>query len=85
MKTNKNHHQTCSPSSCPYSRIGCFPDNDRAGQTDYENLKKMFGDRLRDMSKHYAEHKYNRENEMCIFSKRNVHFLYFFRGFSVHS
>ena len=57
MKTNKNHHQTCSPSSCPYSRIGCFPDNDRAGQTDYENLKKMFGDRLRDMSKHYAEHK----------------------------
>ena len=56
MKTNKNHHQTCSPSSCPYSRIGCFPDNDRAGQTDYENLKKMFGDRLRDMSKHYAEH-----------------------------
>lgn len=21
---------------------------------------------------------YNRENEMCIFSKRNVHFLYFF-------
>lgn len=41
----------------PYSRIGCFLDNDRAGQTAYENLKKMFGERLRDMSKHYAEHK----------------------------
>ena len=24
---------------------------------------------------------YNRENEMCIFSKRNVHFLYFFSRF----
>ena len=28
---------------------------------------------------------YNRENEMCIFSKRNVHFLYFFRGFPTRS
>lgn len=28
---------------------------------------------------------YNRENEMCIFSKRNVHFLYFFRGFPARS
>lgn len=41
----------------PYSRIGCFLDNDQAGQTAVESLKKMFGDRLRDMSKHYAEHK----------------------------
>lgn len=29
--------------------------------------------------------KYNRENEMCIFSKRNVHFLCFFRGFPARS
>ena len=28
---------------------------------------------------------YNRENEMCIFSKRNVHFLCFFRGFPARS
>ena len=41
----------------PYSRIGCFLDNDQAGQTAVESLKKMFGDRLRDMSKHYAGHK----------------------------
>ena len=41
----------------PYSRIGCFLDNDQAGQTAVESLKKIFGDRLRDMSKHYAEHK----------------------------
>ena len=41
----------------PYSRIGCFLDNDQAGQTAMESLKKMFGDRLRDMSKHYSEHK----------------------------
>ncbi|MDB9190480.1 toprim domain-containing protein [Parabacteroides distasonis] len=41
----------------PYSRIGCFLDNDQAGQTAVESLKKMFGGRLRDMSKHYAEHK----------------------------
>ena len=41
----------------PYSRIGCFLDNDQAGQTAMESLKKMFGDKLRDMSKHYAEHK----------------------------
>lgn len=30
-------------------------------------------------------YEYNRENEMCIFSKRNVHFLYFFRGFPARS
>ena len=40
-----------------YSRIGCFLDNDQAGQTALESLKQMFGERLRDMSKHYAEHK----------------------------
>lgn len=28
---------------------------------------------------------YNRENEMCIFSKRNVHFSVFFRGFQARS
>ena len=41
----------------PYSRIGCFLDNDQVGQKAVESLKKMFGERLRDMSKHYAEHK----------------------------
>lgn len=41
----------------PYSRIGCFLDNDQAGRTAYENLQKMLGDRLRDMSRHYAGHK----------------------------
>ena len=41
----------------PYSRIGCFLDNDQAGQRAYENLKKMFGNRLQDMSHHYKEHK----------------------------
>ena len=41
----------------PYSRIDCFLDNDQAGQTAVESLKKMFGERLRDMSKHYAEYK----------------------------
>ena len=41
----------------PYSRIGCFLDNDQAGQRAYENLKRMFGNRLQDMSHHYKEHK----------------------------
>ena len=41
----------------PYSRIGCFLDNDQAGQRAYENLQKMFGNRLQDMSYHYAGHK----------------------------
>ena len=36
-------------------------------------------------TKDFDEVKYNRENEMCIFSKRNVHFLYFFRGFPARS
>ena len=41
----------------PYTRIGSFLDNDQAGQRAYENLKKMFGNRLQDMSHHYAGHK----------------------------
>lgn len=40
-----------------YTRIGSFLDNDQAGQRAYENLKKMFGNRLQDMSHHYAGHK----------------------------
>ena len=41
----------------PYTRIGCFLDNDHAGKRAYENLKKIFGNRLQDMSHHYAGHK----------------------------
>ena len=41
----------------PYTRIGSFLDNDQAGQRAYENLKKIFGNRLQDMSHHYAGHK----------------------------
>ena len=41
----------------PYTRIGSFLDNDQAGQRAYENLKKMFGNRLQNMSHHYAGHK----------------------------
>ena len=41
----------------PYTQIGCFLDNDQAGQRAYENLKKIFGNRLQDMSHHYAGHK----------------------------
>ena len=41
----------------PYTRIGSFLDNDQAGQRAYENLKKMFGNRLQDMSHHYKEYK----------------------------
>ena len=41
----------------PYVRIGCFLDNDQAGQRAYENLKWLFGNRLQDMSRHYKEHK----------------------------
>ncbi len=41
----------------PYTRIGSFLDNDQAGQRAYENLKRMLGNRLQDMSHHYAEHK----------------------------
>lgn len=41
----------------PYTRIGCFLDNDQAGQRAYENLKKVFGNRLQNISHHYAGHK----------------------------
>ena len=41
----------------PYTRIGSFLDNDQAGKRAYENLKKMFENRLQDMSHHYAGHK----------------------------
>ena len=41
----------------PYTRIGCFLDNDQAGQRAYENLKKIFENRLQDMSHHYVGHK----------------------------
>ena len=41
----------------PYTRIGSFLDNDQAGQRAYENLKKIFGNRIQDMSHHYAVHK----------------------------
>lgn len=41
----------------PYTRIGSFLDNDQAGQRAYENLKKIFGSGLQDMSHHYAGHK----------------------------
>ena len=40
-----------------YSRIGCFLDTDQAGQRASENLKRIFGNRLQDMSYHYKEHK----------------------------
>ncbi len=40
-----------------YTRIGSFLDNDQAGQRAYENLKRLFGNRLQDMSHHYAGHK----------------------------
>lgn len=48
----------------PYTRIGSFLDNDQAGQRAYENLKKMFGNRLQDMSHHYAGHK-DLNNYLC--------------------
>ena len=48
----------------PYARIGCFLDNDQAGQRAYENLKKMFGNRLQDMSHHYAGPK-DMNDDLC--------------------
>ena len=48
----------------PYTRIGSFLDNDQAGQRAYENLKKMFGNRLQDLSHHYAGHK-NLNDYLC--------------------
>lgn len=44
-----------------YSRIGSFLDNDHAGRNAYDNLKRILGDRLQDMSVHYAG--YNDLNE----------------------
>ena len=44
-----------------YTRIGCYLDNDHAGRNAYDNLKRMLGDRLQDMSVHYAG--YNDLNE----------------------
>ena len=44
-----------------YTRIGCYLDNDTAGRNAYDNLKRMLGDRLQDMSIHYAG--YNDLNE----------------------
>ena len=44
-----------------YTRIGCFLDNDTAGRNAYANLQRMLGDRLQDMSVHYAG--YNDMNE----------------------
>lgn len=41
----------------PYTRIGSFLDNDQAGKRAYENLKRLFENRLQDMSHHYKEHK----------------------------
>ena len=34
----------------PYSRIGCFLDNDRQDKEPMRNMKKIFGNRLQDMS-----------------------------------
>lgn len=44
-----------------YTRIGSFLDNDHAGRNAYDNLKRILGDRLQDMSVHYAG--YNDLNE----------------------
>ena len=44
-----------------YTRIGCYLDNDTAGRNAYDNLKRILGDRLQDMSIHYAG--YNDLNE----------------------
>ena len=44
-----------------YTRIGSFLDNDHVGHNAYDNLKRMLGDRLQDMSIHYAG--YNDLNE----------------------
>lgn len=56
----------------------------------YQSLKGKKGAELKTaihnlVKEAYVLSYYNRENEMCIFSKRNVHFLYFFRGFPARS
>ena len=43
----------------PYTRIGSFLDNDQAGQRAYEDLKKIFGNRLQDMSHQRKSRKSN--------------------------
>lgn len=48
-----------------------------------EQIKRRAAERVGQMNDYISF--YNRENEMCIFSKRNVHFLYFFRGFPARS
>ena len=40
-----------------YSKIGCFLDNDTAGQTAYEHLQAKFGERLSDKSTYYRRYK----------------------------
>ena len=44
-----------------YSRIGSFLDNDHSGRNAYDNLKRILGDSLQDLSVHYAG--YNDLNE----------------------
>lgn len=50
-----------------------------------ENDKTLLGMQILYGLTQSIETIYNRENEMCIFSKRNVHFLCFFRGFPARS
>jgi hypothetical protein len=40
-----------------YSKIGCFFDNDTAGQTVCEHLQAKFGECLLDKSLYYREYK----------------------------
>ena len=49
--------QKAVPFLARHRSIYTFLDNDDAGQRAYENLKKMFGNRIQDMSHHYAGHK----------------------------
>lgn len=46
-----NHHLA------EYENLHCFLDNDAAGITSYKELKKEFGLRVRDASRHYSEYK----------------------------
>ena len=39
-----------------YTRIGCFLDNDTAGQTACKHLQAKFGERLLDKSLYYREY-----------------------------
>jgi len=40
-----------------YTRIGCFLDNDTAGQNTCKKLKEKFGERLLDKSLYYRDYK----------------------------